>query len=212
MAALHDDNDGNLDLFVVRSGGPLPSRLYRNDGHGNFVEATPEPIRSEAKVGLSSAWADFDNDGDLDMFFGGFDQPSRLYVNNGDGTFKHWAGQPSALANLGKSQGFWADYDNDGYLDLFLNPDDRHRLFRNLGDGNFQEILTGSLVNEPAVPTQNAAWVDYDGDGFMDLFVANLNAVPNFSAILKTSSLNASKPGYFFVLYANLLIAVIMVA
>jgi hypothetical protein len=68
--AVDYDNDGDLDLIPTRYGGQ-PTRFYRNDGHGNFKEATPEPIRSELTHCLSAAWGDVDNDGDQDVIFGG---------------------------------------------------------------------------------------------------------------------------------------------
>lgn len=107
----------------------------------------------------------------------------RLYINNGDGTFTGWTGKPALMTNLpSNGQAVWGDYDNDGHLDLFVTQfrPAHNRLFRNLGDGNFQEILTGSPVNDSASLSQSAAWADYDGDGFLDLLVANTSSIPNF--------------------------------
>jgi hypothetical protein len=186
------DNDGNLDLFALRQYTPIPSRLYRNDGQGHFVEATPEPLRSEAQYGLTAAWGDFDNDGYPDLFFGGYGNDydptigdrgsaSHLYLNNGDGTFTHWAGQPATLTKLGTGVAAWGDYDNDGYLDLFFYGYPRPCLFRNLGDGNFEEILTGSpMTDRLGASSSGVAWADYDNDGFLDLFVTHFDGVPNY--------------------------------
>jgi hypothetical protein len=177
------DNDGDLDLVAVRAVG-LPTQFYRNDGHGVFTEATPEPIRSEVTHSYIAAWGDFDSDGDLDVIFGGYGSlQERFYINNGDGTFSLWTGEPARFEDDHSSVGTgaweaWGDFDNDGYLDLFIAQcAQRNRLWRNLGNGNFEEILTGSPVDEPVTCSISGCWVDFDNDGFLDLFVAKLDEV-----------------------------------
>ena len=104
--AVDYDNDGDLDIVLVRYES-RPTAFYRNDGSGNFTEATPEPIQSEVTYSLIAAWGDVDNDGDLDVIFGGWNGLSeRFYLNNGDGTFTPWAGQPALFESSHRSGWF----------------------------------------------------------------------------------------------------------
>ena len=179
VAAVDYDNDGALDLVLVRTEGTLPTQFYHNDGHGVFTEATPESIRSEVNYSFTATWADFDNDGDLDVILGGWNTWESFYINNGDGTFSPWSGQPEHFEDFGPGGGFekCGDFDNDGYLDLFTQGPPR--LWRNLGDGNFEQILTGSPVTDPGTSMQGGCWVDFNNDGFLDLFTANRGGNPN---------------------------------
>jgi hypothetical protein len=131
----------------------------------------------------SAAWADYDNDGRLDLVTTTGGQV-RLYHNDGLGTFaKHVL--PDAGSDLiGCVLG---DYDNDGFLDLFVtqsrNPDtggkNKNVLYRNNGDGSFSKVTSGPVVDEGG-KSWSAAWGDYDNDGFLDLFVANRRSENNF--------------------------------
>jgi sugar lactone lactonase YvrE len=170
------DNDGDLDLFVTRAGGQ-GNALFRND-EGVFTKLTGPNAASEAALSLGAAWGDYDNDGDLDLFvtnndfFNGTLRRNLLYRNRGDGTFEKIAdGDIANDAGIFTSCA-WADYDNDGWLDLFVCSDGGlSRLYRNNGDGTFT-----SVEDDPAGQAARSigcAWGDYDGDGFLDLFVAN---------------------------------------
>jgi hypothetical protein len=177
--AVDYDNDGDLDIVLVHFQS-RPTAFYRNDGGFTFTEATPEPIRSEVTYSLIAAWADFDNDGDLDVIFGGWNWLSeRFYLNHGDGTFTRWAGQPALLESNTDSYGSyhnWGDFDNDGYLDLVVSKGNSAvRLWRNQGDGNFAAVDAGDLTRESGTFVQSCTWVDFNEDGNLDLFVCTLN-------------------------------------
>src|SRR5207247_780792 len=132
------------------------------------------------------AWGDYDNDGNLDLFLangGVTHRNNSLYRSNGDGAFtKILDGiivNNSINANGWSLSCTWGDYDNDGYLDLFVTTGNqdftrlaKSYLYHNNGDGTFTEISDGSPVNDLG-RSPAASWVDYDNDGFLDLFVAN---------------------------------------
>jgi hypothetical protein len=137
-------------------------------------------IVADGGSSFGAAWADYDNDGFLDLFVANQNQKNFLYHNNGDGTFTKITS--GAIVNdIGYSWGAaWADYDNDGSIDLFVangppsGSGQNDFLYRNNGDGTFTKITTGSLVNDGAAG-DGCAWGDFNNDGFPDLFVTNLN-------------------------------------
>jgi hypothetical protein len=169
------DNDGWLDVFVAGFGGA--NFLFRNDGHGGFVRITGRVPASDTASSFGCAWGDYDNDGFLDLFVtnpnsGG----NRLYRNKGDGTFEKITSGAIVADKKGSTGCAWGDYDNDGFLDLFVvngftGPED-NLLYHNNGDGTFSKITTGSPVNDGR-SSFGVGWGDYDNDGFLDLFVAN---------------------------------------
>src|SRR5439155_4068499 len=109
----------------------------------------------------------------LDSFVANFGN-DRLYHNDRNGSFTRLTSGPIASAG-GNSVGCsWGDYDNDGYLDLFVSnwQNENNFLFRNNGDGTFSRVLSGSPVNDGG-NSYGCAWIDINGDGALDLFVAN---------------------------------------
>ncbi|MGH7968249.1 MAG: CRTAC1 family protein, partial [Limisphaerales bacterium] len=101
----------------------------------------------------------------------------------------------SLLSETGAANCAWGDYDNDGYLDLYMshiavplgvNPGIRNFLYHNNGDGSFSRVLTGSLVNEVA-GLAGCVWGDYDNDGFLDLFVSRGNHISENNALFRNN-------------------------
>ncbi|MBI2950009.1 MAG: VCBS repeat-containing protein [Verrucomicrobia bacterium] len=186
------DSDGDLDLFVPNyraQVNPAGNVLYRNDGRGIFADVSRGSGLDERLDTRGCAWADFDNDGDLDVFVANGDlygnsfgpnQKSSLYRNNGNGAFTKIV-EGALVTDLGIAMGgAWGDYDNDGLVDLFVvDATGNNRLYHNDGDGAFSRVTSGSLVNDGG-QSQACAWGDYDNDGFLDLFVANQSNEPNF--------------------------------
>ena len=124
-------------------------------------------------LGNGVAWGDFDRDGWPDLFVSNQGGPNALYRNLGDGRFvdvAHEAGV-SAAADFGSGAVF-GDYDNDGRLDLFVANIGANRLFRNLGDGRFEDVTAFTGLGDEGY-SQSAAWGDYDNDGWLDLYVSN---------------------------------------
>ena len=177
------DDDGHLDLFVP-NGHSESDFLYRNNGDGTFAKMTDGSVISDDVESWGSAWGDYNNDGYLDLavaVYGDARLPGRslLYRNSGDGAFELVSDSVIGAAAAGSVACAWGDYDNDGFLDLFmangLNGNARNFLFHNNGDGTFSKITSGPPVNE-SVESIGAAWGDYDNDGFLDLYVANGNS------------------------------------
>jgi hypothetical protein len=170
------DNDGFIDL-VAANGAPSSNEnefLYRNDGTGTFTKITGINVVTNGGISFAAGWGDYDNDGFLDLFIPNLNQKNFLYRNLGGGAFTKIAA--GNIANdVGNSVTCgWGDYDNDGWLDLFVGNRGSQKsfLYHNKGDGTFTKITTGNLVNDIG-STEGCAWGDYDNDGFLDLFVAN---------------------------------------
>ena len=177
------DNDGDLDLFVLRGAwllkyGHHPNSLLENDGHGRFTDVTfmvglAEPFYPTH----SAAFADFDLDGDLDLYVGNEARPddpnpSQLFRNDG-GHFVDVAAA-AGVTNLRYAKGVsWGDFDGDRDPDLFVsNLFEENRLFVNLGNGSFKDVAPalGMTVPLASFPTW---WWDFDNDGALDLFVSS---------------------------------------
>lgn len=168
------DDDGWPDLVAIAN----PILLHHNLG-GQFerVTTTNAVVRGSGHRG---AWGDYDNDGRLDLFVAVWGGQNLLYHNLGNGAFVRVTTGPvvTDTGGGGCTGGSWADYDNDGFLDLVVADYlGTSRLYHNKGDGTFTRVTTGSPVNERASPavcgTMECIWMDYDNDGFLDLFVAN---------------------------------------
>lgn len=124
------DGDGDPDLFLVNfrgsilSGdadqGPGRSALYRNDGDGTFTDVTAAAGLERATFGLAASWADYDDDGDLDLYLTNYG-PNLLYRNEGDGTFTDVTALAGVADDRFSAGSAWSDYDNDGDIDLYVS-------------------------------------------------------------------------------------------
>jgi len=197
------DGDGLLDMMISSSDVRGQLRLFKNDGRGGFVERTREANLTGELGGLNLTHGDYDNDGDADVVVlrGGWLRRAGRHLdsllrNNGDGTFT----DVTLEAGLGgaahpNQTGAFADYDNDGDLDLYLGAETGRAsnaasdfgtaeelgynlhapgsLFRNDGRGGFTDVAALAGV-ENLRYAKGVTWGDYDGDRFPDLYVSNL--------------------------------------
>jgi hypothetical protein len=171
------NNDGRMDVFIPRGAWlPFPIRptLLRNEGDRTFTDVTREAGLLDPVNSITASWADYDNDGWLDLFVCCERQADRLYHNRGDGTFE----EVSARAGLRRSPpkiacckgSAWLDFDNDRYPDLFLNHlRGSAELYRNNRDGTFTNVTAEMGISGPYHGF--SCWsFDYDNDGWLDLF------------------------------------------
>ncbi|MGH8245698.1 MAG: FG-GAP-like repeat-containing protein, partial [Gammaproteobacteria bacterium] len=172
------DNDGDPDILVPRGAwlegaGRHPKSLLRNDGRGRFRDVTFEAGLGEVHYpSQTAAWADYDNDGDLDLYVGNEKFPSQLFKNNG-GTFTDVARQAGVENNRFAKGVVWGDYDNDRFPDLYVsNMEDLNRLYRNNRDGTFTDLAPHLGVTKPLRSFSAWFW-DFNNDGALDLFVAS---------------------------------------
>lgn len=196
------DGDGWDDVYVTSSAAGTPNALFRNRGDGSFEEIAAAAGLADLNVNglrasMASFWADFDNDGDEDMFLAAYGQPM-LFRNEGDLTFSDVTAQ-AGLERWGNVNGAcWVDYDRDGFVDLYVggyfregidlwNLDDtrimqssfefaknggRNVLWRNRGDGTFEDVTERTGADSDRW-TMAIASADFDGDGWPDLYLAN---------------------------------------
>jgi hypothetical protein len=204
---LDADGDGDLDLYVgnyidldcathvprtergfpaypsPRDYSPVPDTLYRNNGDGTFTDVSrASGIAAHAGRSMGMTCADFDNDGDTDVFVCNDVMENFLFRNDGKGHFDEIAVvagvamnvQGELVANMGVDA---ADYDQDGRLDFYTTnyQGQLPMLFRNFGDGVFQDVTSTTGAGSSLLPYVNwgAGFVDLDNDGHRDLYVAN---------------------------------------
>ena len=211
------NGDGWLDIYFVNGcwlknvndnrgrtlRGKLTNSLYRNNRDGTFSDFTKEAGVGHEGFGFGCSAADFDNDGDLDLYVLNYG-PNVFYRNNGDGTFTDIS-ESSGLANSSWSLSApWFDYDGDGDLDVYVanyleydsgkfrsyyaaagypgplsyrgQPD---TLYRNNGDGAFTDVTKEAGIFQPNGRAMSATLADLNNDGFLDLYVPN-DAMENY--------------------------------
>ncbi len=172
------DNDGDLDLYISKCRGGVTSSsdprrinmLWQNDGNNNFTEVAEQ---ANLKIGAQTWLSDFgdiDNDGDLDAIIINHNEGPNLMRNNGNGTFTEITAGSGLLPTLDPSdfygiQGFFKDFNNDGYIDLMVSGDN-HYIFYNNGDGTFQNAPNPFNSNQ----IQSFSVGDLNHDGFLDIY------------------------------------------
>lgn len=172
------NNDGLIDIYIPRGAwmlAPIRPTLLRNDGGWRFTDVTQEAGLLDPVNANAAQWADYDNDGWLDLFVPCESQPNRLYRNLGNGKFAE-VGQQAGVAGTGQAFAkgcAWIDYDNDDYPDLFVN-NLKHtaQLFRNQRNGTFSPVGHRTGIDGPYAGFSCWAW-DYDNDGWLDLFATS---------------------------------------
>jgi ASPIC and UnbV/FG-GAP-like repeat len=175
------DNDGLLDLATTSVDPTMPMAYYRNEGDGSFKEKT-EPAGLLGQLGGKNlVQTDFNNDGQMDLFISRgawLDYPMRqsLLRNNRDGTFSDVTEQTGLFDPVNSTHSCWADYDNDGWLDVYIICEQQtNRLYHNKGDGTFEELSARAGVAGVASNLcKGCDWIDYDNDNYPDLFVNNM--------------------------------------
>lgn len=178
------DGDGHLDLYVSNGGlsGAAPAFLYRNLGDGDFERAAA-PFTVDSAASLGGSWADYDDDGDPDLFvarrWSAPNLTNALYRNDGDWQFTKMSGSPAVTDTVFSFAAAWGDYDNDGDLDLAVGVRGMNRLYRNDGGGRLIRVTTGGPHVLDGGDTYGIGWVDYDNDGDLDLLAANWGS-PSF--------------------------------
>ena len=179
------NNDGNLDIYTTSGyGGAAPNHLFRNNGPPdyNFTDVADSLGVADFSPGTVCCWGDYNNDGYLDLFVACYPGPLRLYRNNGPPDYNF----TNVALDVGMEPGgqcwgaAWADYNNDGYLDIYVanyRAGGNH-LFLNSGppDYTFTDVAQSLNIHQGLGDTsraQGVAWADMDNDGDMDLYVAN---------------------------------------
>jgi len=141
------DNDGREDVYITALGG---DRLFHNEGGGRFKDVTRDSGIANSQFASSAAWLDFDKDGRIDLFVANYVQ---------------WSAQGDIFCSL------------DGSTKSYCTPESykgaSSKLYRNLGGGKFEDVTAKAGLADPAGKSLGVAVLDYDGDGWPDLFVAN---------------------------------------
>jgi len=209
------DNDGDLDLFSCNESMPearlgrnsaspfdgtivFPSQLFQNNDDGTFTDVAQQAGVTNLRFCKGSTWGDYDNDGDPDLYLSNFGTQNRLYRNDGNGSFTDVAPELGVEEPVNSFPTWFWDYDNDGWLDLFVagygpeigdvaadymgfqNDGARPRLYRNDGRGGFVEVTRDAGLWRVHLP-MGSNFGDLDNDGFLDFYLGT--GYPTYDAI-----------------------------
>ena len=180
------NNDNLLDLYISNGNQQEePNFLYQNQGNGTFTSISTGPLVTDQGPSIGSAWGDFDNDGDPDLYVvnraleNGQKTKNFFYVNGGDPDFGFSILSGDIVTEeTDGNMASWVDIENDGDLDLFLlNFGSDNMLYRN-DEGTLNRVAESTIL-KPSASISNA-WCDFNDDGFQDLFIANAAGERNF--------------------------------
>lgn len=180
------DHDGDLDVFET---GVNANLVYRNNGDGTFNEQGGEMGLSEDSVQSNdAAFGDFDDDGDIDLFVANENFLNNLYNNQRQGVFKDTLKNSALKSQGGSSSVAVADWNNDGFLDLFTtgSNENGNGLFRNQGDGSFKLVINTENMFSAlhSVDVLDTKFFDFDNDGFLDLVIVGKPKQSNKKGVL----------------------------
>ena len=169
------NRDGFDDVFFA--GGLGSSSLFLNNGDGTFRDATSDSGIEVPGNAVAPVWADFNNDGAVDLFVGirsGADA-NRLFLNDGNGGFEDVITDSGIDPEARIGSAAFADFDRDGFLDLFLaTRDEGDHLYRNVDGQTFEDVTEGAgVAGVHGSVAMQATWVDFDRDGDLDLFAVH---------------------------------------
>ena len=182
------DRDGYLDIMASSWGFRDQLRYFHNNGDGTFSDCSDQAGLRGSVGGLNLVHADFNNDGHTDVFVlrGAWLEdsgrlPNSLLRNNGDGTFDDVTEEAGVLSFHPTQTAAWGDYNNDGWIDLFIGNESfstqgRHpcELYRNNRNGTFTDVAAEVGVDFAGGWVKGATWGDYDNDGLPDLYLSSL--------------------------------------
>jgi hypothetical protein len=200
------NNDGFPDILVLRGAwltkfGKQAKSLLRNNGNGTFTDVTVESGLLSINPTQAASWADFNNDGWLDLFIGhetsspDNPNPSELYINNRDGTFTNVA-EKSGCWQLGFMKGVTtADYNNDGWPDIFISMlDGKKMLLKNKGVKSnipqFEDATHEAGLDLQPTNTFPTWFWDYDNDGWPDIFVCGYEFQNSLAKVVAADALH----------------------